>query len=263
MQFINEWGIPLTLNDEMGLLLEAVSPDDAILMWPVEIMGVTHQDDGTEIHITLNWGKWNGTPDELRATLSGLLVGQKTQLPPFSAWSATEFQGRDQVFKVLQIPGLKDFVIQLRKLVSSVFPDNFGPSYMPHITVPTSVWQTVSENKLTPREAKVKVGKLELRLGNKVLEQLEEARFILPKSQKMVLKDMLENKRRWKAFPGGFYAPEDEERSRVQERLFSAYVLYPVIRSLLRKGLIGQKIENNMTFFYPTPEGHRALGYLI
>ena len=89
---------------------------------------------------------------------------------------------------------------------------------------------------------------------------LEEA-FVLPAAQKMVLRDMLQNKRRWREWPGGFYVPEGEVRSK-EERLFSTYVLWHVMRSLLRKGLITQKPDKGINYFSVTPEGARALGFL-
>lgn len=89
---------------------------------------------------------------------------------------------------------------------------------------------------------------------------LEEG-FVLPAAQKMVLRDMLQNKRRWRDWPGGFYVPEGETRAK-EERLFSTYVLWHVIRSLLRKNLITQRLEKGVNYFSVTPEGARALGFL-
>ena len=249
----DDWGIPITLNEEMGHLLEAVSPDDAILMWPITIMG-ERDAEGTDIHITLNWGKWAGTEEELREALAGLLEGKNTKLPMFTQWVPDEFKGREKSFKVLTVPQIKEFVAGLRRDVDSVFPDHFGSNYMPHVTVSEKLWKAIRDNKLTPQEARVFVGPLELRLGLKKIV-LEEGRYPLPQAQKMVLNDMAVNKRRWREWPGGFYVPEGEERARGQERLFSSYVLWGVFRSLLRKGLIVSKVEKGVTYYAITPDG--------
>lgn len=259
LSMTDDWGIPVTLNEEMGCLLEAVSPDDAILMWPVTIMG-ERDADGTDIHITLNWGKWTGTEDELRAALAGLLEGVDTKLPMFSQWVPDEFKGREKTFKVLTVPQLKNFVGDLRRKVSEVFPDSFGSGYMPHISISEKLWKTIKDNKLTPQEARISVGDLELRLGTKTLSLLEEGRYPLPKAQRMVLTDMAKNNRRWREWPGGFYVPEGEERARDEERLFSVYVLWHVMRSLLRKGFVDSKTAKGVTYFSITDKGAREVG---
>lgn len=265
-QMIDEWGIPVTLFEEMGILLESASKDDAILMWPVTILG-QREADGYDLHVTLNWGKWTGSEEELRASVSKSLEGQRLNLPSFSEWGTAEFQGREKKFKVLTLPQLKSFVVSLRKSVSGVFQDRFGDGYTPHISVSEELWQHIDSNKLTPKETQLKVGDLELRLGDKILdtygatvESLEEAR-VVPASQKMVLIDMAKNDRRWREWPGGFYAPEGELRARDQERLFSNYVIWHVMRSLLRKGLITQKVEKGISFFSITQDGMAIVGF--
>lgn len=265
LQRIDEWGIPVTLFEEMGILLESAAKDDAILMWPVTILG-QREADGYDLHVTLNWSKWNGSEEELRASVEKSLEGMDLTLPSFSEWGTAEFQGREKKFKVLTLPQLKSFVVGLRKAVNTVFQDRFGDAYTPHISVSENLWQHISDNKLTPREAKTKVGNLELRLGDKILEtygstveSLEEAR-VVPASQKMVLIDMATNDRAWREWPGGFYAPDGETRARGQERLFSSYVIWHVMRSLLRKGFIDQKVVKGISYFSITPKGSGVVG---
>ncbi len=259
-------------------LFEAVGANDAILMWPVKLLDQTKDSEGTRLHVTLNWGQWTGDEDALRVAAYQLLVGHDTTLPRITEWKLDTFKGQQgKTFHVLKIDALSGFVVKLRKAIRSVFPDNFGDAYTPHITVDESTWQQISDQKITPSEAALEVGPLELRRGNKVIEVFEgvvtESNFfddlllteakVIPNSQKMVLRDMLENERSWLRWPGGFYAPEDEVRQKGTERLFSVYVAFGPIRGLLNKGLIFQSKDNKgRTSFEPTPDGARALGYL-
>jgi hypothetical protein len=260
---IDDWGIPSTLLEDMGVLLEGVQPDDAILMWPVTVLG-QRESDGVDLHVTLNWGRWDGTEEELRAAVVDVLTGESLKIPRFTQWVPAIFQGKEKKFLVMQLPEVQAFVVKLRKKVADVFQDRFGDGYMPHISVSQSLYDHINNNKITPREAEVKVGDLELRLGDKILDTLSESviaegRYSLPASQKMVLRDMASNSRRWRDWPGGFYVPEGEERSRDQERLFSTYVLWPVMRSLLAKGMIEQTAKKGIRYFSITAKGEEEM----
>jgi len=263
IQAIDDWGIPTTLFEDMGLLLEGVSPNDAILMWPVKVLG-QRESDGVDLHVTLNWGKWDGTKDDLRASLADLLEGEDLKLPRFSHWVPAVFNGREKKFSVLQLPELQKFVVSLRQKISPVFQDNFGSNYMPHISMSDSLYDHINQHKITPREANIEVGGLELRLGNEILDTLSESivegRYPLPASQKMVLSDMIENDREWRDWPGGFYVPVGEERARDQERLFSVYVLWHVMRSLIRKGMVIERKAGNIKYYSITPKGEQEMG---
>lgn len=266
-----------SIEESGSYLFEAVGANDAILMWPVKLLDQTKDSEGTRLHVTLNWGVWTGDEDALRVAVHQLLVGTETTLPRIAEWNPDVFKGKEKTFHVLKIPSLQKFVANLRKALRSVFPDAYGDAYSPHISIDEKTWNQVVDQKITPSEAALEVGPLELRRGNKVLEVfegvvsestlfedlLDEAKLVIPNSQKMVLRDMLENERNWLKWPGGFYAPEDEVRQKGTERLFSVYVAFGPIRGLLNKGLIFQsKDQKGRIAFEPTPDGARALGYL-
>jgi hypothetical protein len=252
---LTEWGIP-ELTEEMGLLLEAIQPNDAILMWPVTVLG-QKEADGYDLHITLIWGKWDQSKEELKEAVSKVLSKKDLKLPSFSSWAPDIFKGQEKSFHVLKIQELKADVDALRKELAPIFNAPLRADYIPHVSVSKSLHDEIVSKKLTPKEAGLKIGDLELRLGQEIIElnSLTEARYPLPAAQKMVLIDMVKNDRRWREWPGGFFVPEDETRARGQERLFTTYVLWHVIRSLLSKGLVFLKRENNIRFFEITEKG--------
>lgn len=176
------WSCQATWNDrkkvsdvvesyEPEFLIEAVQADDAIVMFPVSINGKHTRKDGTPMHITLRWGKWKSSGDELADAVTRALEGKAVNPPRVTHWQPDVFksQAGDQKFHVLILD--RDARIkELRDALEPVFGQDKFKDYKMHITVDEDFWNQVQEKFVLPADVRLEVGALELRLGNRTLK---------------------------------------------------------------------------------------------
>jgi 8-oxo-dGTP pyrophosphatase MutT (NUDIX family) len=161
-------------SERMACLLEAVDPDDAIVHYPVTIGGEHETKEGVPYHITLRWGKWKGTKEELVEAVEKALEGLDTHRPKISTWRPDVFKGKDKTFHVLLVP-VEGHMLKLRDALEPVFGKDPFPEYKPHISVDEELWNEIQKKKLSPGDLMVDVLPLEVRMGNAQLEVLGEA----------------------------------------------------------------------------------------
>lgn len=174
---LDQWGLPLwgeplteSVRHKMGMILEAVDPNDAIVHYPVELAGKTHTKAGVPYHITLRWGKWDGSREELVQKVQDALHGLDLSRPRVTQWAPEIFRGRDgdKVFHVLVFQSTAAMK-KVRDALSAVFGEDPFPDYKPHITVDEDLWQEISKKFLLPADVGLKILPMEVALGNQTL----------------------------------------------------------------------------------------------
>ncbi len=159
----------------MGMLLEGIDPNDAIVHFPVKIAGKTHDPEGKPYHITVRWGKWDGTKQELIQKVREAIKGLSTKRPKITEWRPEIFHGKngDKQFHVLRI-SIDTHVRELYDALSAVFGPSDFPHYKAHVTVERELWDRINDKMLLPGDIGVQVLPLEVAMGNATLEQLGE-----------------------------------------------------------------------------------------
>lgn len=153
------------------VLVEGVDPDDAILQFPVSIMGKDKKSDGVPYHLTIRWGK-NNDPEKLVQDVTDALKGLDLSPPQVSHLSPQIFHGKDasKTFYVLVSPHVPQSVLDIKHAVDPIFGDDPFDVYKLHVTVDQDLWDKVKKEYLSPGDLRLHVGPLELLRGNKVLK---------------------------------------------------------------------------------------------
>lgn len=111
-------------------------------------------------HLT---AKFLGTIAVDSSEVQNKIKGIKTSITEQVTWQTTVFNTPRGPVYVLELTHFPPQLNQIHDALASLYPDDH-PTYRPHITLPKELWEQINTQEMTPEQAGLVFGQLELRV---------------------------------------------------------------------------------------------------